>query len=164
MEVGRDLLPRISIFGGLRPETLSFLLDRAQTVKVAKGDVFFREGDPGGALYILESGRADVLKSHAGESRQSESVRIAELKAGECFGEVSLLAVMPRSATVAAAEDCVALRLRYTDLHALYEIDVAQFALLVMNLGREVARRLWNADQLLVDFAVPGQALAGKPR
>jgi CRP/FNR family transcriptional regulator, cyclic AMP receptor protein len=155
-----DLLHSISIFGGLRPETLSFLLERTQPVRVAKGDVFFHEGDPGGALYILRSGRADVLKGHVTESGKTEWIRIAELKAGDCFGEASLLAVMPRSATVAAAEDCDALRLRYTDLYALYTSNVEQFAMLIMNLGREVTRRLWKTDQLLLDFAEPRRSLA----
>jgi CRP/FNR family cyclic AMP-dependent transcriptional regulator len=142
----------VSIFGGLNDETLSFLLGRAERVRVPKGQLFFREGDPGGTLYILQSGRAEVLKNRAGDATR-EPMRLAEIPAGGCFGEVSLLAVMPRSATVAAAEDCDALQLRYTDLHALYQKDVGQFALLVLNLGREVARRLWKSNQLLVDFA-----------
>jgi len=160
MDFGRHLLSRITIFGGLQPETLSFLLRRARAVRVAKGDVFFHEGDPGGALYILRSGRADVLKSHLAPSGETEWIRVAGLETGDCFGEISLLAVMPRSATVAATEDCDALRLGTTDLHALYETDVRQFAMLVMNLGREVARRLWNTDRLLLDFAEPRQSLA----
>jgi CRP-like cAMP-binding protein len=160
MDLERDLLRRISIFGGLRPETLSFLLERAQPVRVAKGDVFFHEGDPGGALYILRSGCADVLKGHITEPGKTEWIRITQLKTGDCFGEASLLAVMPRSATVAAAEDCDALRLQYTDLHALYAHNVEQFAMLIMNLGREVTRRLWRTDQLLLDFAESRRSLA----
>jgi CRP/FNR family transcriptional regulator, cyclic AMP receptor protein len=153
---GTDPLHRVSMFGGLRNDTLDFLLARAELVSVAKGDVFFREGEPGGALYILRRGRAEVIKSQpAGRSKKPKKIQVAEIRAGGCFGEVSLLAVMPRSATVAALEDCEALRLRYGDLHELYQRDVAEFALLLLNLGREVARRLWRADQMLVDFADP---------
>jgi CRP-like cAMP-binding protein len=155
VDTGTDALSRISVFGGLTPETLDFLMERAEHVAVASGDVFFRQGEPGGALYILTRGTAEVLKTSGTEASKGRVVRVAELEAGECFGEVSLLAVMPRSATVAALDDCDALRLRYTDLHALYEHDVRQFALLIMNLGREVARRLWTADQMLLDFSEP---------
>ncbi len=162
MDIGPQFLSRIGIFGGLQPETLSFLLKRARPVRVTKGDVFFHEGDPGGDLYILRSGRADVLKSHSTSAGKTEWIRIAGLEPGECFGEISLLAVMPRSATVAATEDCDALRLGATDLHALYEADLQQFAMLVMNLGREVARRLWNTDRLLLDFAEPRRSLAAQ--
>jgi CRP-like cAMP-binding protein len=156
VDADADPLSRVSIFGGLRADTLTFLLKRAERVSVGKGDVFFHEGEPGGALYVLERGRADVVKNRStAAGKQAKTVRVAELKTGACFGEVSLLAVMPRSATVAAVEDCEALRLRYTDLHALYRHDVAEFAILMMNLGREVARRLWKADQMLLDFADP---------
>ena len=153
MDADADPLSRISIFGGLRPDTLDFLMKRAERVSVAKGDVFFRQGEPGGALYVLRRGTAQVLKCSEAFAAKEKVVCVAEIKAGGCFGEVSLLAVMPRSATVAAGEDCEALRLRYSDLHALYAHDVAQFAMLIMNLGREVARRLWKADQMLLDFA-----------
>ncbi len=155
MDAGAEPLSRISIFGGLRSDTLDFLLQRAEHVSVASGHVFFRQGEPGGALYVLTRGTAEVLKTSGNDAAQGKVVRVAEIEAGGCFGEVSLLAVMPRSATVAALDDCEALRLRYTDLHALYEHDVRQFALLIMNLGREVARRLWTADQMLLDFAEP---------
>jgi CRP-like cAMP-binding protein len=160
MDLARNVLSKISIFGGLRPEALSLLLERAQPVRVEKDDVFFREGDPGGALYVLQSGRVNVLKSYVTPSGETKWIRIAEIKGGECFGEVSLLAVMPRSATVVAVEPCEALRLRYTDLHSLYEKNIEQFALLMMNLGREVARRLWKTDELLIDFAEPRSSLA----
>jgi CRP-like cAMP-binding protein len=160
MDLRQDLLSRVSIFGGLRPETLSFLLARARPVRIPRGEAFFHEGDAGGDLYVLQTGRADVLKSHPIESGKVEWVRIAGLEAGDCFGEVSLLAVMPRSASVVAAEDCEALRLGNADLHALYQSDVEQFAMLVMNLGREVARRLWSIDRLLLDFAEPRRSLA----
>jgi CRP-like cAMP-binding protein len=155
MNLDSNLLAGISIFGGLRPETVSFLLERTQPLRVAKGDVFFHEGDSASALYILLSGRADVLKSHVARSGETEWIRIAQLKAGEFFGEVSLLAVMPRGATVKATEDCDALRLRFTDLYALYTRSLEQFAILIMNLGREVSRRLWKTDQRLLDFAEP---------
>jgi CRP-like cAMP-binding protein len=159
MNLDPKFVASINIFGGLRPETVSFLLERTQPLRVPKGDVFFHEGDSASALYILLSGRADVLKSHVTKSGETEWIRIAQLKAGEFFGEVSLLAVMPRGATVTAAEDCDALRLRFTDLYALYTRSVEQFAMLIMNLGREVSRRLWKTDQRLLDFAEPRRSL-----
>jgi CRP-like cAMP-binding protein len=163
MNIDPDALADISIFGGLRPETVSFVLERTEPLRVAKGNVFFHEGDSASALYILLRGRADVLKSHVTKSGETEWIRIAQMKAGEFFGEVSLLAVMPRGATVTAAEDCDALRLRFTDLYALYTRNVEQFAILIMNLGREVSRRLWKTDQQLLDFDEPRRSLVADP-
>lgn len=146
------LLRHISIFGALRPETIDFLLERATRVETPAGELLVRDKTPGGDLLILESGRAEVFKERrAPEGGPTVRVRLAELGRGDCIGETSILAVMPRSASVEALEDCVALRLRCDDLLALHDRDLGEFAILVMNLGREAARRLWVANELLLD-------------
>jgi CRP-like cAMP-binding protein len=149
MEDFATRLQAVSIFGALTPETIRFLIGRAGREEVRAGELLVREGEQGGDLYILESGSAEVFKERKGP--KPLRVRLAELAAGDCFGETSLLACMPRSASVLALTDCVTLRLRNTDLLALYEHDVRQFAILMMNLGREAARRLWISNELLLD-------------
>jgi CRP/FNR family cyclic AMP-dependent transcriptional regulator len=149
MEESAKRLRGVSIFGALTPETIEFLLHRATRQETHAGDFLVREGEPGGDLYVLESGSAEVFKERKGA--KSIKVRLAKLVAGDCFGETSLLACMPRSATVVALTDCVTLRLATNDLLALYEQDVRQFAILMMNLGREAARRLWISNELLLD-------------
>jgi CRP/FNR family transcriptional regulator, cyclic AMP receptor protein len=142
-------LHKISIFGALKTETLKFLFDRATRVEAQPGDVLVRESEPGGDLYILESGTAEVFKErHAPKPIRAH---LAELVPGDCFGETSLLACTPRTASVAAVTPCTVLRLKGTDLLELYHHDVQQFAILMMNLGRETARRLWLANERLVD-------------
>jgi len=56
---------------------------------------------------------------------------------------------MPRSASVKAIEDCSAIELRPDHLMRLFERDVEQFALIQMNMGREVCRRLRATDERL---------------
>ena len=55
----------------------------------------------------------------------------------------------PRSASVRAVEDCTAIRISAANLYKLYEQDPKQFALIQMNMGREVSRRLREADDRL---------------
>ena len=50
--------------------------------------------------------------------------------------------LLPRSASVRAVEDCTAIRLSAANLYQVYEQDLKQFALIQMNMGREVTRRL----------------------
>jgi CRP-like cAMP-binding protein len=149
MEGPATRLRSVSIFGALTAETIEFLLARATREVTRAEGLLVREGESGGDLYIIESGSAEVFKERKGEKRLR--VRLAKLGPGDCFGETSLLACMPRSASVLALTDCVTLRLRNTDLLALYEHDVRQFAILMMNLGRETARRLWISNELLLD-------------
>jgi CRP/FNR family cyclic AMP-dependent transcriptional regulator len=56
-----------------------------------------REGDPGYEFVMLEQGNADVVQA---------GVRINTLGAGDCFGELAVLADgRPRSASVVATSD-----------------------------------------------------------
>lgn len=61
------------------------------------GAVIVRQGEPGDCMYVVQGGRVEVLLEHAGR----ETV-LAELGAGEFFGEMSLFTGAPRSATVRA--------------------------------------------------------------
>ena len=63
METKRiELLQRMPIFGALRQDTLQFLLEQSRSKSVSAGEYFFREKDPADSLYVLEEGRATVLK------------------------------------------------------------------------------------------------------
>jgi CRP-like cAMP-binding protein len=145
-------LGSVAIFGALKPQTLHFLLDRATRVTVPAGELLVRQNEPGGDFYVLESGSAEVFKERKDDTAKTAPARVhlAELKPGDCLGETSILAIMPRSASVVALTDCVALRLRSADLLALHGLDVEEFAILMMNLARETARRLWVANELLL--------------
>ena len=148
-----DLLQRMPIFGALRDETLAFLLGLTRPLAVPAGRWFFREGDDADALFVLEAGSATVLKGWEGRA-----VVLNRLHAGDCFGEMALMDLQPRSAAVRADEDCQALRLGADDLYRLYEHDLEQFTLIQMNMGREVCRRLRAVDESLFRLR---QAAAG---
>ena len=141
-------LEGVTIFAALKPATLEFLFHRATPLSARAGDVLVRENEEGGDLYVIESGTAEVFKERL--SPNPIRVHLADLGPGDCFGETSMLACMPRSASIVAVTDCQALRLRGTDLLDLYHHDVDQFALLMLNLGRETARRLWVSNELLI--------------
>jgi CRP-like cAMP-binding protein len=71
--------------------------------RFGKGDWLIREGDVGDAAYILVSGRCEVCKQVKG---RRESVRM--LGPGDVFGETSILASTPRTASVVALTEVVA--------------------------------------------------------
>jgi CRP-like cAMP-binding protein len=145
METKRiELLQRMPIFGALRQDTLQFLLEQARSKVVGAGEYFFREKDPADSLYVLEAGRAAVLKIW-----QDGEFLVRHLERGDCFGEMALMDFFPRSASVRAVADCTALALAPADLFRLFERDAEQFALIQMNMGREVSRRLRESDEQL---------------
>jgi CRP-like cAMP-binding protein len=69
--------------------------------------------------------------------------------AGDCFGEVSLIDLGPRSGTARAVAPARAIAIGSELLYALYERDVGQFSVLFMNLTREICRRLRDAEARL---------------
>ncbi len=148
-----QMLQDMAIFGGLENASLQFLLDRAQQRVLEAGDCFFHEGEPAGSMFVLDSGHAEVLKEWEGEVH-----RLRELEQGDCFGEVALLDMLPRSATVCALDTCIALEIPRTALYELYQDNLEQFTLIMMNMAREVSRRLRDADMRLfqVHQAAPG--------
>ncbi|MTD95894.1 cyclic nucleotide-binding domain-containing protein [Hyphomicrobium sp. xq] len=136
-----ELLQRMPIFGGIHADTLQFLLTFCPIVSVAANDFFFREHDQGDSMFVLELGKATVLKSWRGED-----CLLQTLKEGDCFGEMAVIDHCSRSATVRAVDDCSAIRISAADLHRVYARDLKQFALIQMNMGREVCRRLREAN------------------
>jgi CRP-like cAMP-binding protein len=152
------VLQQIACFGGLKTQTLEFLLSRATLEQVAAGHYFFLENQLGDAVYVLDRGRVEVLKT-----KQGVRMHLAYLGEGDCFGEMALLAVAPRSASVRAVTDSTAIRITNRNLFELYEHDLAEFAMAIMNLGREVSRRLFITNELLFSYAALARSPAAHP-
>jgi len=145
-------LQRMPIFGAMLPESLEFLVDRAQIREVPKSGYFFHESEVPDFIYVLETGSVAVLKSWLGKQ-----YKIRHLGPGDCFGEMALIDLFPRSASVMALSDCTAIALSPDAVQQLSERDLEQFTLIQMNLARELSRRLRVADDRLFSFRM------GKP-
>ena len=149
-----EMLERIPVFGGLREDSLRLLLEHAHEVQVPRGRWFFHETDSADSMFVLRSGRVSIIKGW-----QGRSIELGSLGAGDCFGEMALMDLRPRSASVRAEEDCLAVEFGAGDLLVLFEHDVEQFALMQMNLGREICRRLRATDELLFRARMGGGAV-----
>jgi CRP-like cAMP-binding protein len=139
-----ELLQSMPIFGAISDDALRFLLEQTRLVSRRAGEFFFREGDAASCMYVLETGRVTVMKEWRGRQLMRH-----DFGPGDCFGEMALMDLLPRSASVRAAEDCVAIELGHEHLYRLFKHDPEQFAMIQMNMGREVSRRLRHTDELL---------------
>jgi CRP-like cAMP-binding protein len=146
-----ERLQQMALFGAIREDVLAFILTVAPMVAVAEGNFFFREGDTAESMFVLQTGRVVVLKGLPGKQ-----LRLRELNPGDCFGELSLIDLSPRSASVRAVENCTALEISTACLYQVYEKDVEQFAMIEMNMGREVSRRLREIDDALSALRLAG--------
>jgi CRP/FNR family transcriptional regulator, cyclic AMP receptor protein len=136
------LLQKMPTFGGIRDDILQFILDACPSVAVAKGKFFFHEQDAASSMFVLEQGKVAILKAWKGRE-----YLLHELKTGDCFGEMAVIDLLPRSASVLALEDSVAIEISSTTLYQVYKKDLEQLAMIYMNMGREVSRRLRETDE-----------------
>ena len=103
----RAMLERQPIFSVITGEDLEYLLDNCASHHFGRGEKIILEKAEGDSMFVITSGRAAVI---IGGSSGVAS-QVAELSAGECFGEMSLLTGEPRSATIQASSDCEVLEI-----------------------------------------------------
>ncbi|WP_394824321.1 cyclic nucleotide-binding domain-containing protein [Pendulispora albinea] len=142
-------LREIGLFGALSDEVITHLAASLKPLHLAPGDAIFREGDSAREMYVVLDGEVEVLK----RSRRSRDVRVAILGPNDTFGEMSLIDVQARSATVRAVAHTRLLRMASEDLDWLYRHDLKSYALITLNIARDLSRRLRVADGILADFA-----------
>jgi len=80
----------------------------------SKGDVIFREGDPGEAAYLVETGLIGIFKNVEGEE-----VQLATMGDGELFGEMAIIDGSQRMAHAVALEDSVIVSIPRAGLEAM---------------------------------------------
>ncbi len=139
-----SLLQNHPIFGGINFSTIELILELSLLVHKKQGEFFFREGEPGCSMYVIQNGSASVIKS----SGQTEYL-IGQINEGDCFGEMAIIDHCPRSAAVKAETDVSAIEITTSILLEVYKHDLEQFTMIQMNMGREVSRRLRESSDRL---------------
>jgi len=103
-------------FATLPPAHIEVLFKRFERIKVVRGQLIIREGDEGDYYYLIESGRCVVTRQVGGVA-----MTLAELKAGDAFGEEALVASAKRNASVMMKTDGVLMRLAKGDFIELLQ-------------------------------------------
>ena len=93
-------LEEVPLLSTLQPYERSKIADALDTQKFPAGSTIIREGDPGEAFFILESGEAEVYKRDSGEGKA-----LRTYGKGDYFGELALLNDAPRAASVVSTTE-----------------------------------------------------------
>jgi CRP-like cAMP-binding protein len=141
------ILSQISIWGGLTDEQQQKIYRHLEIGTFRKGEFVFRKGDQPTYIYIVKSGKIDLQTSDHDVSIRKETV-----KTGGSFGVAALMAMQPHMVTAIAAEDSEIMVLSRQALLGLRHEDIELFALLMMNVAREIARRLKLTDDILLHY------------
>lgn len=137
--VDTNQLQKYSLFGGVLPEQIEKIKMLFGNEKFNIGETPMKEGAPNDKIYFIISGRVQVSK---------KGIPIAELKEGETFGEMELIDVMPSIATITALEPLEVVTISNRALYEISKLDPKAFSMMVMNLARDVSRRLRRMDEL----------------
>lgn len=124
------LLENFPFFSNIEHDDLEEVLKSFRSKRYARNEIIIRHGDPGDNLYVVVSGRVSVINQ--------SGIGIAELAAGEVFGEMSLLSDEHVSATVQAVAES---ELLYVDNREFKKI-LQRYPLLQQYFTRLLARRL----------------------
>ena len=146
----KTFLVNTPFFGGLSDGSLGLLISMLVERCFDVGATVVAEGEPGHSMYFVHSGELVVSK----HGELGRAIRMARLGPGDFFGEMTLIEMQNRSATVVAESPTVLYELTAGNLHKFYKADVYAYAMVMQNINRELCRRLRRADNSIVDLAM----------
>ena len=143
------IIKKIALFGGLTDEQVDNLGQLLETVQFPRGDLIFREGTKPSHIYIIKSGKVKIIC----ETKDQKPFEIITLDVGECFGETSVIGILPHSGSAIAIEEAELIVLSRTALMKLYHTDAKLFGIIILNIAREACRRLYRTNHSLLEYA-----------
>lgn len=138
-------------FGGLSGGGLDLLVSMLVERRFDAGATIVAEGEPGRSMFVVHAG--NLVVSKLGES--GRSIRMTDLGPGDFFGEMTLIEMQNRSATVVAETDTVLYELTARCLYDCYKADIHAYVLVLQNINRELCRRLRRADRRISELSFP---------
>jgi CRP-like cAMP-binding protein len=144
-------LKDVSFFEGMTIDQLKILAGVCEEETFNEDTLIFKEGDPGGVVYVVVKGKVAIEVEGA---RKGSTSRIATIEANSYFGEMRLFDNSPRSERARAIQDTLTLRLRREPLIAL----TRQYPDLSLKLINVLSQRLRDANERIA------QLTASKPR
>ncbi len=142
-----DSLKDYSLFGGLQPDEIESIRPLLESSSYEAGEVILREGQPNDRIHFILEGSVSIVRT---------GTVLAVLGEGDTFGEMEFLDVMPAVATVAAKVPTSVATISNRALRELSRASMKAFALVVMNLARDLSRRLRRMDDIVAGLSPPG--------
>ena len=133
-----EILQNIPLFGELTSKELRILEQVVHLRKYEANEPVFLENEPGAGMYIIRSGRIDIVLKHNTEN----PILLAELDPGDFFGEMALLGDTSRSATAVARERSELIGFFQPDLLESINLHPVMGAKITFGLAKTLSERL----------------------
>lgn len=137
----------VTIFAGFDDTQISAICKKCTYINTRVGDILLEENTPATEIFILIKGRVSIVLN-----LKEEPFELIEFGPGSCVGEASVIGIQEHSASAVVMEDASLLVLSRQCLMELFEADKGLFSLLILNIARELARRLNRTDDMLLKY------------
>lgn len=139
----KAFLVETPFFGGLSDASLDLLMAMMVERHFEAGAVIVEEGRPGHSMYVVRSGALAVSKACA----SGGAIALSQLGPGDFFGEMTLIEIQNRSASLTAEGPVALYELTARNLYTFYKADIHAYVMVLQNINRELCRRLRRADE-----------------
>lgn len=147
-------LSKVVLFKYLSPQEINWMLVKWRPKEISKDTVIIKEGTIGDEMFIIESGKVEVLLT-----RGDLVLILSELGEFSFFGEMALLTDNPRSATVKAKTDCRVLLLKKSELMAIVNENPKVAAKFLLAMGEDLSNRIMTTNANLENYFLINQAI-----
>jgi CRP/FNR family cyclic AMP-dependent transcriptional regulator len=138
-----NALASIPVLTGINLPAQTLLAQEGIVHEFPAGAWIVREGDKGHSFFILVEGDVEVIKN----ADTSHAVTLATLRRGTFFGEMCVVDPVPRAASVRALVPVRAIEIKAGTLYRLFRQMPDQYSIVLLNLARDMARRLRQLDE-----------------
>ena len=126
-----EFLAVVPLFAGLSAAERRLVAQHAQTVALPAGAWLFHQGDEADAMYVVRTGRVEVVEQAPGGGHHV----VRELRAGTPLGELGLIRQAPRTAGARVRRDAELLRLESDEFNAILRSNTSLARALLSTLG-----------------------------
>lgn len=133
-----ETLQKYSLFGGLLEDQVTRVMEFIEYNVYEADATLMKEGERNDKIYFILEGRVQIVK---------EDMVLVELGVGDTVGEMEVLDVMPSAATGKVMERSRIASISNKALRQIFKLDPAIFSLMIMNLARDLSRRLRRMDE-----------------
>lgn len=144
----KDFLPTVPIFSTLDAHEVEILVKYVEQKIYQEGELAFREGDPGDAVYVVLAGAVRIVKMIDGQHSKS----LAAFVERDFFGELALLDGHPRSASAQAARRSTLLKISNARFGELMQSEPYVAMKIVMQIACHLAARLRATNQMVAEL------------
>lgn len=148
-----ETLSKIRLFDGIAERGLMRIAEIATEEEHRLGQVIFREGESGAALYLILEGKVRISREVSGMGEEA----LAVLGPGDAFGEMSLIDDFPRSADARVHERCKLLVISKEGLEDLLFLHKGLAYEILWNFVKILSARLRETNDKMTFLSVTGK-------